>query len=103
LLALLEALLADFELRLELCLAKVERGLALLELLRAAGKDMLAFVERLLLALVAAPRREDRLLGLVECRLARRQLLVTLLEPALRELVHFWLPRLLGCTAQRRL
>ena len=53
-LALLQALLADFELGLELCLAEVERGLALLELLRAAGQDMLAFVEGLLLALVAA-------------------------------------------------
>src|SRR5207245_1217141 len=82
LLALLEALLAHLELGLELCLAEVECGLALLQLLRAAGEDMFPFVERLLLALVAAPGREDRLLGLVERRLARRELELALSELA---------------------
>ena len=55
LLALLEPLLADFELGLELCLPEVDRRLALLEVLRAAGEHLLPLVEALLLAFVAAP------------------------------------------------
>ena len=54
LLALLEPLLADLELCLQLRLAQVERGLALLELLGATREHLLAFVEALLLALVPA-------------------------------------------------
>src|SRR6478736_3048375 len=65
-LALLEPLLAHLELGLELRLAQVETGLALLELLRPAGEDLLALVEGLLLALVPAAGRQDRLLGLVQ-------------------------------------
>src|SRR5213083_699172 len=48
LLALLEPLLPDLELRLQLRLAQVEPGLTLLELFRAAGENVLALVERLL-------------------------------------------------------
>src|SRR5207237_3393 len=71
--------------------------------LGAGGEDLLAFVEGLLLALVPAPRGEDRLLGLVERTLTRSQLFVALLEPALGELVHLRLAGLLCRAAQRRL
>src|SRR5436190_20105102 len=101
LLALLEPLLADFELRLQLRLAEVETRLALLELLRAAREDVLALVERFLLALVAAARREDRLLCLVQRGLARGQLVVAGLQPPLAELVDLRLARLLQLAAQR--
>src|SRR5436853_3916029 len=61
-LALLEPLLADLELGLELRLAQVQAGLALLELLRATREDVLALVEGLLLAFVTAARSQDCLL-----------------------------------------
>ena len=101
LLALLEPLLADLQLGFHLSLAQVERGIALLQLLRAARENLLALVEPLLLALVAAARGEDRLLGLVERRLAGRQLVVALLQAALRELVHFGLSGFLGSSPRR--
>src|SRR3954467_4518850 len=103
LLALLEPLLADLELGLELRLAEVDRRLALLELLRPGREDVLALVESLLLALVAAPRREDRLLGLVQRRLAGRQLVVARLQAPLGELVDLRLARLLELAPPSRL
>src|SRR5262245_18723004 len=103
LLALLQALLAHLELGLQLRLAEVQGGLTLLELLGAAGEHVLVLVERLLLALVAAARREDRLLRLVQRRLARPELLVARLQPPLRQLVDLRLARLLQLAAQRSL
>ena len=54
LLALLEPLLTDLQLGFHLGLAEVERGVALLQLLGAAGKNLLPLVEPFLLALVAS-------------------------------------------------
>ena len=99
LLALLEPLLADLELGLELCLPEVQSGIALLQLLRAGGENLLPLVEPLLLALVAAPRGEDCLLGLVQPGLPRRELFVTLLQAALGELVDLGLVRFFGSAA----
>ncbi len=96
LLALLEPLLADLELGFHLCLAEVEGGVALLQFLGAAGENLLPLVEPLFLALVAATRGEDRLLSLVESRLARGQVFVALPQPSLADLVDLGLARLLG-------
>src|SRR2546427_1621126 len=87
LLPLLEPLLADLELGLQLRLAQIESGFALLELLGTAGEHLLPLVESLFLALVATARREDGLLRLVERSLARRELLVSLLHAPLGQLV----------------